>query len=188
LSFSRRSNWALRATTIVEADIREACENPVGNRSVVVGVIPVDAGRMIERKPVLVSEAGAGIDRDEHVVPGTLRGDMQPVHVQVCGLVKAVDKPDAEYIARTYAESGTRDAAVVTHSRGLPPGEPELAWAGFEPDLQPPAGARTAGTVRLRSPGPSGMMSGKPATTIALLRRLLCRPPRDRSGAVRCGG
>jgi hypothetical protein len=161
----------------VEADIREACENPVGNRSVVVGVIPVDAGRMIERKPVLVSEAGAGIDRDEHVVPGTLRGDMQPVHVQVCGLVKAVDKPDAEYIARTYAESGTRDAAVVTHSRGLPPGEPELAWAGFEPDWD--SSAPLTGAVRDDDREASDHHSPAPPTAVP------ATPGPPRSSALR---
>ena len=73
----------------------EAAEDLVGDRPVMVRVVPAHAGRVIGRQLVVVVERLAGLDHDEGVVAVALRGDVQAVHVQVGRLVEAVDQVDA---------------------------------------------------------------------------------------------
>ena len=79
----------------------------VGDRAVVVGVIPVGARRVVGGDADQVVERGAGVDPEEGVVAVALRGDAQPVGVQVGGLVQPVGQPDGELVTGAHPQRGT---------------------------------------------------------------------------------
>jgi hypothetical protein len=61
-----------------------------------VRVIPVQAGRVVEREVELVVEALTDSDVHEDVVRIALRRDVEPVGMEVGPLTEAVDQPERD--------------------------------------------------------------------------------------------
>ena len=91
----------------------EAAEDLVGGQAVVVRVVPERSCRVVGRDQVVVVERFAGVDRHERVVAVALRGDLQPVGVQVGRLVEVVDQVDTEVVTLPQAQGRSGDPTVV---------------------------------------------------------------------------
>ena len=84
-------------------------------------VVGGDRGKVVER--------GAGVDPEEGVVAVGLRGDAQPVGVQVGGLVEPVGQPDGELVAGAHPQGRTGGAGVVPQRAGVAAGQPDARGA-----------------------------------------------------------
>ena len=119
----------------------ETAEDLVGDETVVVGVVPVRARRVIGRQVVVVVEGCTRFDHHERIVAVALGGDVQAVHVQVRGVVKAVVEGHAEPVTWLQPEGWPWRASVVAQGVGAATADLCRAPGRVQAKLQSPVRA-----------------------------------------------